>query len=1030
LEIVALAAAVVTGALLVPRQESSLRDRVVMAAHYRATPGRLLGETSWRPWRARAADGSFEPEVAALLRPNKDPRELDGAVFDLLRGDFDRAIAKFELASHTAPDGHEALTDLSAAYLARFEATHDCLDLLRAIDAADRGLAMQPMSRELRFNRAIALSRLGTRLIAEAAWRQIAIDDEQGKWRSEATAQLADLRQPGVEEQWARLLPRIESPTASPLDIATVVSQLPSTARAFAEEQLLPRWASAMAAGDSAAAERSLRLASGIGDVLRRTRGEELLADAVSAIRRTIDEGSPAQREALVRGLQNFAVGVAQYKEHNLKSAETPLMQAVTDLRAAGNPLQYWARFYLAIGVSYRLTDRGLGTLDRLLVDFPNERYPALVGRIEWIAGTAEKLQGRIQSSVRRYERSATALRQAGGETASAFTNVLLAESYTVLGEHAMAWQTRLAAFRQVPLVEEPRRRIAMWIEAKEALVHQGNLKLARPFVDEAVANAGVWGKGLGRSVAYLDRASYRAETGAQEGALADLRVARAAIAEMENSSLRDQEISRELITAGLCYQMVDPARAARLLQEGLQRQGATGRRFAAIRYTTALAAAQIASGDPAAGADSLERALSLFEDVRATVEDPVSRMQAFRQAQPAFDRLIDLRTSSLPADDEAVFALAERSRARVLLELRAQGPHTPFARLDDLERLLPRGVALVSYVVLTDRILAWVVEQGRVRRVTLGARRAELEAAIDTFRLELVGGDGARIRKAGMPLYDYLIRPLALSPGSEEPLIIVPDRVLTRLPFPALVDRGTGQYLIEQRAISIAPSATMLLRTDRGAAPRLASKSALVLGVSRPGTWRGRSLPPLPQAEREAEAVAALYPAASLLRGAQATRQNFSAASISSDVIHFAGHAVVDLEAPRRSVLLFAGDTKDGLEPLSLGELLDAGLRETRLVVLAACGTQDSLADDREGLLGLAGAFIAAGVAEVVASPLDVDDESADAVMVAFHRHYRRDQRAVTAFRNSVLELLRSRSGAVASPAAWGGFTVIQGSL
>jgi len=140
--------------------------------------------------------------------------------------------------------------------------------------------------------------------------------------------------------------------------------------------------------------------------------------------------------------------------------------------------------------------------------------------------------------------------------------------------------------------------------------------------------------------------------------------------------------------------------------------------------------------------------------------------------------------------------------------------------------------------------------------------------------------------------------------------------------------------------------------------------------------------------------------------------------------VIHFAGHAVVDLEAPRRSVLLFAN------APLSLGEVFDTGLGHTRLVVLAACRTQDSLADDREGLLGLAGAFIAAGVPEVVASSLDVDDDSISPVMLAFHRHYRREHSAASAFRSTVLDMLHSNSPALRSPAAWGGFTVIQGSL
>jgi CHAT domain-containing protein len=80
--------------------------------------------------------------------------------------------------------------------------------------------------------------------------------------------------------------------------------------------------------------------------------------------------------------------------------------------------------------------------------------------------------------------------------------------------------------------------------------------------------------------------------------------------------------------------------------------------------------------------------------------------------------------------------------------------------------------------------------------------------------------------------------------------------------------------------------------------------------------------------------------------------------------------------------------------------------------------------------LLGIAGAFFAAGVPEVVASPWDVSDRSSLPVMVAFHREYRKHRSAGIAFRQAVLELLRSGSPEERSPASWGGFTVIAGTL
>jgi CHAT domain-containing protein len=97
---------------------------------------------------------------------------------------------------------------------------------------------------------------------------------------------------------------------------------------------------------------------------------------------------------------------------------------------------------------------------------------------------------------------------------------------------------------------------------------------------------------------------------------------------------------------------------------------------------------------------------------------------------------------------------------------------------------------------------------------------------------------------------------------------------------------------------------------------------------------------------------------------------------------------------------------------------------------VLSACRAQDSIADDREGLFGLAGAFFAAGVPEVVASPWDVDDRAVVPVMVAFHRAYLRSGVAGRAFREAVQELRRSGAPETRSPSSWGGFTVIEGLL
>jgi len=1021
-----------TALLLLPRGDNGApRIRVLGAGYLRPTPGRLAGEARYRPWKHRS---SIEPSDAELLhmlanvaaQSHQPASVLDAAVVDLVRGSIAKAIAGFELASSRPAEQEEALTDLSAAYLARFDAGGDCIDLLRAVQAADRGLHLFPRNEPLRFNRAVALSRLGARTLATREAN--AINDADERWRAEAAAHVQALNRRTIEEEWRLERPRLDAPAVTAGEVEAVVARLPMNARAFCESELLPLWAVAAERGDSRRADRELRLASMIADALRRTRGEELANDVVASIRRVMTSGTPADRARLFAGLRSFGEGAALYEEQKLSSAERPLREAASALDAIGNPLAQWARFYLAIHEYYGNAASGLATLTALLHAIPADRYPALAGRIEWIAGTAEQVQGHVQSSVGRYERAASYLRRAGGDPAAAFVTVLLAQTYTALGEHRVAWDARLRAFHAVPYAEELRRDIAMWSEAKEALVRQNAVTLARPLVEEEVVAAEKWGRALGIATAYLDRAAYRLEVGDEVSALADLQRAKDAIAHIEAGGLREQMTNIARITEGMVVRYEAPERAATLLRAGLQAQASTGTIFDSITYTTELANAEIRSGHTADGASSLERVIRLMEGVRATVEDPVTRMQAFRQAQPAFNRLIDLRL--LAHEDAAAFALAERARSRVVLDMRGGRQGERFASLQDVARAMPADTVLVSFVVLDDRVAAWVIGGGVAHMVTLSRSPGVLEREIVDLRLEMARGASAdSIRAASAALYRDLIAPLELyTDAPPKALVIVPDRVLARVPFAVLFDSKKKQYLIEEREVSIAPSATVLLAA--GTRHRSQPQTALAAGISRSGVFHGVALPALPYAERDAEEVSRWYPKTTLLVRGTARPENFLNASLHKDVIQFSGHAVVDTESPRRSVLLFVDAADTAFEPLSLGRLLAAGMRDVRLVVLAACRTEDSVADDREGQMGLAGAFIASGADEMLASSFDVDDTAVTPLLRCFHGSYSRSGRAPAAFRAAVLELLRNGSESSKSPAIWGCFSIIRGTM
>src|SRR5207247_8234912 len=122
-----------------------------------------------------------------------------------------------------------------------------------------------------------------------------------------------------------------------------------------------------------------------------------------------------------------------------------------------------------------------------------------------------------------------------------------------------------------------------------------------------------------------------------------------------------------------------------------------------------------------------------------------------------------------------------------------------------------------------------------------------------------------------------------------------------------------------------------------------------------------------LPGAEAEAGEVARLYAHAELLTGSAATKAAFLERAHGSQVVHYAGHAASNADAPSTARLLFAADAGTGDSgALYLHELGQRGFPRTRVVVLAACRTAAGPVSRVEGALSLGRPFLAAGVPDV----------------------------------------------------------------
>jgi CHAT domain-containing protein len=258
--------------------------------------------------------------------------------------------------------------------------------------------------------------------------------------------------------------------------------------------------------------------------------------------------------------------------------------------------------------------------------------------------------------------------------------------------------------------------------------------------------------------------------------------------------------------------------------------------------------------------------------------------------------------------------------------------------------------------------------------------------------------------------LHSLLIEPVAAHIGARS-LRIVVDGELASVPFAALWNRRTRRFLVQDHVVSLTSTVSDAARASGAGA--LGGRAVIVASPTLAGSRFSR-LPTLRGADKEASAIAALYPRATSLRGADADSAQFVAALQYAGIVHFAGHAILDDAQPWRSVLALR---PRGLSAASIAAL---DLHRVQLVVLSACETMRAPSGEAAGFEGLADAFIGAGAGGVVASLWRVNDDDTVPLMAAFHRAYRASGDAAAALRESQLALI----GRHRPPAAWAAFS------
>lgn len=325
------------------------------------------------------------------------------------------------------------------------------------------------------------------------------------------------------------------------------------------------------------------------------------------------------------------------------------------------------------------------------------------------------------------------------------------------------------------------------------------------------------------------------------------------------------------------------------------------------------------------------------------------------------------------------------------------------------LVALIPRGGALVAFMLSSHGVVAWVLPDGArgvdpshavsLARDTLERLQAHVDGNddvpgwIDLLRTPARDdGEAAAERERHIAnrigeLWPLLMAPVqerlqALGLGSKTPVLLVPHGALALLPLHAAWREVDGQprCFLDDHVVSVAPS-FVFARTGRARADESTRHARTLLAVGDP-------LGDLPHAREECVAVAGCFPpGARCLVGEQATPAEVESAVGDAAYLHFATHGHYSGYDVMRSHLVLARGGR-----LNLARIVspDFDLSKTLLVVLSACDSGLSeAARTPDEFLGLAGGFLEGGAAGVVSALWSINDASTAHLFEIFYRQH-----------------------------------------
>jgi len=444
----------------------------------------------------------------------------------------------------------------------------------------------------------------------------------------------------------------------------------------------------------------------------------------------------------------------------------------------------------------------------------------------------------------------------------------------------------------------------------------------------------------------------------------------------------------------------------------------------ALYRWQWQLGRLEIAARRPERGLAAYRDALATLRDIRAQTALAAEAAGTFQsRVEPIYTEFVDLvlaRAAGSREPDEKQALLVEARDAledRKAAELRDYF-HDPC--LDAQRKAAPDTIphTIVVYpVLLPDRTELIVSRGGRLESYVLPVDRDTLTAEVREFRRALMRRTSREYRLHAHTLYDWLIRPIepALQGGGKpDTLVFVPDGALRTIPFGALRDRESKQFLIEKHPIAVTPSLTL---TD----PRPISGRVKMLAAGISEAVGGNS--ELAAVATEIETIRELYPGRTLMNDRFVVeRLRSELRNVPFGIVHIASHGEFGGDASENFLLAYDGTVSMDRLAEFVGATRFRADQPLELLTLSAC---ESAAGDDRAALGLAGVALRSGARSALATLWSVNDRATAELVIEFYRQLHDPERSrAEALQHAQLKLLSTRH--YRHPGYWAPFLLI----